>query len=175
MLHPLHVNKTTSEILFSVRYAQKIICYSLYSFFTWSSVTLYLFFGHILLYRYRNAWYSMGHLRNLDGALYSLHQVFGSILLTVCCSGIGSMITSSYYLIRSVLDDRKAFVFIWNAFQIIESLSKVVLICWMADRLIRLPAKEFIFVLRRLRDRLSMNNIVERTKVIKTRIPLKNK
>jgi len=165
LIHTLHVNKTTFEIIVSTRYTEKIIGYTLYSFFTWSSIALYLFFGHILLAQYRDASHSMDHLTNLDGALYSLHRILGPILLYVCCSGIGSMITSSYFLIRSILDARKTFVFIWNTFQIIESLSKVVLICWMADRLIRLPAKEFISVLRRLRDRLNMNNIVERIKV----------
>ena len=110
----------------------------------------------------------MEHLRNLDMDLHSLHKLFGPILLAVCFSGIVSLITSSYFLIRSIFEDRDALVYnIWDEIVLTESLFKVVLICWMADRLIRLPAKEFISFLRRLRDRLSTNNIVERTKVIK--------
>ena len=148
-----------------------MICYSLYSFFTWSSVTLYLFFGHILLNCYRlQVLYSMEYLRSLDMTLHSLHKLFGPILLSVCCSGILSMITSSYFLIRCIFDGSHAFVFVWDVIEITESLTKVVLICWMADRLIRLPAMEFISVVRRLRDKLSK---FERIKVFRSKMYVK--
>ena len=128
----------TSREGFYHRVPQKMIGTALQNLFTSLAAYLYFFVGCILTTHYRS-FVTKDHdqsMRELDRLNQSYHFVtrkFGPVLLMVVLQSFISTITSSYFLIRSLMANQTVF-FLWDAFQFTENLTKIVVICYTADK-----------------------------------------
>ena len=111
---------------------------SLQNLFTSLPTYVYFLIGRILTVHYRsfvtiNYRQSMLELDQFNRSYYFLNRKFGLILLVVVVYNFILTITASYFLIRSLISNQAVFI-LWDSFQIVENLTKIVFICYTAER-----------------------------------------
>lgn len=96
-----------------------------------------------------NSWTEITSMLNefqqLDSSARFLIKDFASILFVLCFSSWISCLTASYFMILSFFDVRLLYlVLTWDTFQILESISRLVLLCCTTDHLVQTPVNIFL-------------------------------
>ena len=121
-----------------LRLIQKVFGSAIQNLFSSLPICLYFLLGRLLIANYQSfakfdQEHSMQQLDRLIRFYGLLNHRFGFALLAVTFSCFSSTITSSFFVIRSLVANQPVVV-LWNVFQIVENMAKVVLICYTADR-----------------------------------------
>jgi len=146
----------------SARTTYKHLAIAVHSLFGWSSAILYAVLAHHSIYQYHqsvinwrmnktpsNIWSEitpmLKEFQQLDSFARLLIKDFAPILFVLCFSSWISCLTASYFMILSFFDGRLLYlVLTWDTFQIVESICRLVLLCWTTDQLVHASVNDVL-------------------------------